>query len=149
MKISTKELRQLIRETIEETIKEAPISGLGMGSTPRGGGFAGAKPPSRGQLTDMTSDDPAVKLVDKRLLGQMTTRLLQSIGEDPERDSNQTPDPVAAKNFLSLTQDVSDPRVVALVKRYKNWQSGIQEAKLRKMIGDIIKEQKATPKKRK
>ena len=141
MKISTKELRQLIRETIEETIKEAPISGLGMGSTPRGGGFAGAKPPSNsGEATEMTSDDPNDKLVDARLLSQISTSLKQAKSGDPK----------GAANFMSMTKDSRDPRVRAMRTEYDKWNAGkVQEAKLRKMIGDIIKEQKATPKKRK
>lgn len=141
MKISTKELRQLIRETIEETIKEAPISGLGMGSTPRGGGVAGAKPPgSAGKDTGRTSENPNDRLADPRFRSQVVTSLKQAKAGDPK----------AAANFMSMTKDSRDPDIQGMRKEYEEWNAGkVQEAKLRKMIGDIIKEQNSTPKKKK
>jgi hypothetical protein len=135
MKISTKELRQLIRETIEETLKEGPISGMGgVGGITSPHKVGAAAPGGAGAKTDIMGTEKD-KLTDPRFKAQAKALLARAKAGDPK----------AAASFVSMSTDSRDPEIQAMRSEYDKWQT---EAAVRKMVGDMIKEHMAGKKKK-
>lgn len=135
MKISTKELRDLIRESIGEVIKESEVSGLGGTPDSRGGRSGGGL---------MKGGSGPVHGEDSRWKRQLTDVAKKAIAGDSK----------AFANAIAMAKDSGPGTYGKEVHDYlQAWNSGktdapapqglgeaVMEAKVRKMVGQIVKE---------